>query len=356
MLVNMKITKLLNHAPLIGILLLAGCTSQSLELSGKKLKPNTMVSYTAVAGHTINMAKSGNIHTCTTPAPDAAINTAKESDTSLSLSLVQTGGTPEKDDSEKSSATTEVEMSGRTPSVLLARELFFRLCEFDYNQNLSEKDAVDLYSQTLSIIEKNWAIEASQTQIQISEEETESNSRSETDSKSRTTTETLSPSDSDDQANVEVFPESRLQPASVVSLQPDRLKIPQKETYRENSENTGFVAGPLLIKKSSQKASTLQTNVARDAKYWISIASFKNRDSADLTRVNAQQLTNEQFFVLGKSTSKGYFFRVTTGPFSTHLLAAAAQQEFVAAGLNASWIWWSTNGANVKKNPPFSTI
>ena len=75
------------------------------------------------------------------------------------------------------------------------------------------------------------------------------------------------------------------------------------------------------------------------AEYWVSIASFKNRDSAESALVNAQKQIEESLKVLGASTEKGYFFRVVAGPYGTQNQARGAQSLLGVAGLNRGWIW-----------------
>ena len=75
------------------------------------------------------------------------------------------------------------------------------------------------------------------------------------------------------------------------------------------------------------------------AEYWVSIASFKNRDSAESALVNAQKQIEESLKVLGASTEKGYFFRVVAGPYGTQIQARGAQSLLGVAGLNRGWIW-----------------
>ena len=75
------------------------------------------------------------------------------------------------------------------------------------------------------------------------------------------------------------------------------------------------------------------------AEYWISVASFKNRDSAESALVNAQVKSEQAFAVYGARTDKGYFFRVMAGPYPTIREAKRAQQSLSSNGLNAGWIW-----------------
>ena len=75
------------------------------------------------------------------------------------------------------------------------------------------------------------------------------------------------------------------------------------------------------------------------AEYWISVASFKNRDSAESALVNAQVKSEQAFAVYGARTDMGYFFRVMAGPYPTFREAKRAQQTLSSNGLNAGWIW-----------------
>ena len=75
------------------------------------------------------------------------------------------------------------------------------------------------------------------------------------------------------------------------------------------------------------------------AEYWISVASFKNRDSAESALVNAQVKSELAFTVYGARTDKGFFFRVMAGPYLTLREAKRAQQTLSSSGLSAGWIW-----------------
>ena len=63
----------------------------------------------------------------------------------------------------------EREMVGRTPAVLMARELFFRLCEFSRNHDLTKNDAMALYRKTLDAVKEVWQTEARKTTVNIGE-------------------------------------------------------------------------------------------------------------------------------------------------------------------------------------------
>lgn len=123
----------------------------------------TVISNTASLSHIISYDFSKDYHSCTHPAPDAAFDQGEASD--FSVTLISVGN--ESDAGGESENSQEVEMAGRTPAVLIAREMFYRLCEFSKNQKLDKTDAKDLYVKTLDVIKDVWTIEAGKTNITI---------------------------------------------------------------------------------------------------------------------------------------------------------------------------------------------
>jgi hypothetical protein len=100
-----------------------------------------------------------------------------------------------------SEGSTEGELAGRTPAVLMARELFYRLCEFSRNQSLSKDEALKLYTQTLSAVKEVWATEAGNTTITVGDTvsttttDALSSTQSSTSTDSNTTSDTTSQTD-----------------------------------------------------------------------------------------------------------------------------------------------------------------
>lgn len=60
-------------------------------------------------------------------------------------------------------------MSGRTPGVLIAREMFFRTYEFSNNYQLSKDEAMKLYVQTMNAVSDGWKAEIKKTTITFGE-------------------------------------------------------------------------------------------------------------------------------------------------------------------------------------------
>ncbi len=58
-------------------------------------------------------------------------------------------------------------MAGRTPTVLMAREPFFRTGEISRNHKLEKKQALELCRETLAALTKVWTIEAGNTTVTV---------------------------------------------------------------------------------------------------------------------------------------------------------------------------------------------
>ncbi|GLX79042.1 hypothetical protein tinsulaeT_23820 [Thalassotalea insulae] len=143
--------------------LLSGCTS--LEFPTPKqstLENNHILTTTSGQGQIYVMKRDNNHYLCSLPQPDSAFD--QKDGGNIDLSLISTGG-------DKSASTAEdseeVELAGRTPTVLITRELFFRACEFSSNYKLSKDEAKTLYMKTLDGVLTNWAIEAGHTTVTI---------------------------------------------------------------------------------------------------------------------------------------------------------------------------------------------
>jgi len=98
---------------------------------------------------------------CSQPMPDAAFDQTERGSVSMTIPGMGSEGGSETEGSN------DVEMAGRTPAVLITREMFFRACEFSSNFNLSPEDATKVYLQTLDTVSKGWAAESGNTTITI---------------------------------------------------------------------------------------------------------------------------------------------------------------------------------------------
>ena len=158
---------------LAALVFLSGCTS-AYEPTPKTtaLDAEKLISNTASVSGTLIVHPKDRKFICTQPPPDAAFSQGESSNLSVNIFASQSEGGSEEEE------TTENEMAGRTPALLLARELLYRLCEFGHNYALDKTEASALYEKNLELISKISGIEAGNTKVTIGD--------------SVTTTETLS--------------------------------------------------------------------------------------------------------------------------------------------------------------------
>lgn len=96
---------------------------------------------------------------CAQPVADATFSESEGN----SFSIMTVPGTNKGDSMSEASASDE--MQGRVPAVLMARELFYRLCELSLN-NPGQLDAiVPLYEKTLDIVGAGWQQESARYSI-----------------------------------------------------------------------------------------------------------------------------------------------------------------------------------------------
>ncbi len=145
-------------------LLVSGCSSVYAPIPHQvALQSDTALASTAVINHTFIRSKNDNILVCSQNSADAAFDQGSNESLNASLPTGSSEGIGNQ------SSADDVEMSGRTPSLLMARELMYRSCEFAANYNLNKEDAQALYEKTLNLIGTVWATEAGNTTISISD-------------------------------------------------------------------------------------------------------------------------------------------------------------------------------------------
>ncbi len=127
------------------------------------LKDDAVVSSTASISNTFILDRKTPFVTCSQGQPDAAFNQGEEGD--VSFSLINFGGGS--DSGAEAEKSEETEMVGRTPAVLLTRELFFRLCEFSRNYGLDKEEAKAFFQKTIDIVQATWSVEAGNTTVKI---------------------------------------------------------------------------------------------------------------------------------------------------------------------------------------------
>ena len=130
-----------------------------------KVDNNWVLSNTASLANSFITDSQSDMHICLQSAPDATFDQSDGGN--FDLSLIATGGSSDRSDSAAQEASEGAEMAGRTPAVLIARELFYRSCEFSQNFNLSKQEALELYKKTMDLVSKGWLKEAGQTTVTV---------------------------------------------------------------------------------------------------------------------------------------------------------------------------------------------
>ena len=147
------------------IILLSGCASdKQLAPSHLEINRNSLVEVTgSTAGlsQTYFVRKDSGYWVCNQPMPDAAFDQTK--DKSFNFSVIGRNSEGGND----ASGSVNAEMEGRTPGVLIAREMFYRACEFTSNSDLSKDQAMEVYLKTLDAVSQGWAIEAGNTSVTV---------------------------------------------------------------------------------------------------------------------------------------------------------------------------------------------
>lgn len=148
------------------IFLLAALTSacSTIEKPSPKrftIDADSSISVTAGTSQTFVRSQSAKYLLCSQPMPDVAYD--KGDDADINYSFINTSS----DQISAQDNSDEVEMAGRTPAILMAREMFYRTCEFSTNFGLNKQEALSLYQQTLKIVGSVWATEAQNTTVTV---------------------------------------------------------------------------------------------------------------------------------------------------------------------------------------------
>ena len=125
------------------------------------LAADSSISVTAGTSQTFVRSQSANYKLCSQPMPDVAYDKGDDADINYSFINTSSDQVSAQDNSD------EVEMAGRTPAILMAREIFYRTCEFSTNFGLNKQEALSLYQQTLTTVGNVWASEAQNTTVTV---------------------------------------------------------------------------------------------------------------------------------------------------------------------------------------------
>lgn len=144
---------------------LVGCSAEQPFLLSTPFETDKVLSSTSSVRQTFVRGDEGPI-ICTSPSPDTGFS--ENSDIDFSLNILQLSNTGES--SEAYEGRDEIELSGRTPSLLITRELFYRACEFSKNFALDKEQALALYMATLDKTTGVWLNESKNTSITINQQ------------------------------------------------------------------------------------------------------------------------------------------------------------------------------------------
>ena len=147
---------------------MTGCSSYKPEPHITSDGEGVIFSSDTAALSTTKIQNGNNLHIiCKAPPPDASFSEA--SGLNLEFSIVKSTTQNSKNNEGGSQSVNELELAGRTPSVLLAREVFFRTCEFSDNFKLTKEEALVIFNKSLDTVGQNWALETNKTTINITD-------------------------------------------------------------------------------------------------------------------------------------------------------------------------------------------
>ena len=154
-------------------LILSGCSTPFAPGASFTALSKTGIIYSNPSlSESISKKKTSDSAICLGRGADTAYETDDSSN--LSIALVNSGET-EKDAGGLNAFAGEEEMSGRTPSVLITRELMYRACELATNFNLTKQEATAVYLKTLNVVSQGWQKETERTTITFSDTLSNSN-------------------------------------------------------------------------------------------------------------------------------------------------------------------------------------
>ena len=149
---------------LLSTLFLVGCADFSPKSDIEEFPKEGVLFSSPSVNSTIVQDPKNHRKICMGRGADAFFETSESGDFNLSIiSVANTGG----DEAKETDNAGEEEMMGRTPAVLLARELFYRACELTNNAQLGSEEAVKVFNSVLKVVGHGWEKETENTKITI---------------------------------------------------------------------------------------------------------------------------------------------------------------------------------------------
>jgi len=149
----------------LSLLACASCSTQPHVITQPvKSDENIIISSSAAVTSGLLRDSSDIKHYCASVAADSTFNeTAREG---ASISLFNIGrSAPEKE--SVSAGVEETEMVGRTPALLVSREILYRICELTGNRSFTNNEVLKLYEKTIDAIVQIASKETANTSISI---------------------------------------------------------------------------------------------------------------------------------------------------------------------------------------------
>ena len=146
-------------------MVLTGCSSAyEPTLKIGSLEKSAVLSGTGSLGVTIVQDPKNLKKVCTGRGVEAGFDQSDSGSISVALVSVGKSNSDSANNAEKSG---EEEMVGRSPAVLITRELFLRACELTVNANLEQKDALELFYKVLNVVDEGWKREGGNTTVKV---------------------------------------------------------------------------------------------------------------------------------------------------------------------------------------------
>lgn len=143
----------------------ASCSTQPHSVSHPvKSGENLLISSSAAVSSALLRDSDDIKHYCASVAPDATFNETVSEGASISLFNIGRSS-PERE--VVSDGIKETQMVGRTPAVLVSREILYRVCELTGNRSLTNEETLKLYEKSIEAIVQLTSQEMANTSISL---------------------------------------------------------------------------------------------------------------------------------------------------------------------------------------------
>ena len=152
-----------------GILMLPGCGGVDFipKLDTEPMDKSGVVYGTGSLSTTIVQDRQNLQKFCLGRGGDAAFEQSESGDIAVSLVSI---GNSSSESAEESESSGEEEMSGRTPAVLMTRELFYRACELMMNAQLDKTESIQIFNNVLRTVGQGWEREGANTKVSVGDQ------------------------------------------------------------------------------------------------------------------------------------------------------------------------------------------